>query len=601
MVEKSRNYNNNSLSDAIKAAKGELECSLVIKNVQFLDVYSGGFHRGDVAVYGDSIVGTCDDYTGKQEFDASNLYLVPGFVDSHVHIESSLMTPARFQEAVLPCGTTTAIWDPHEIANVKGKAGIQWALEASEKLLMDIFVMVPSCVPSTTPSLGLESSGASLNASDIECFRKHPRVLGLAEMMNFPGLLGSDEDVLQKLIDFKDMKRDGHCPGLSGKGLSAYGVAGIHSCHESTSLAEAQEKLRKGIHVLIREGSCAKNAQELLPLLSSYTSAVLALCSDDRNPADIHEQGHINYVINLALKNGFKAEEIFRVASFAAARMYGLQDRGAIAPGFLADFCLVSKNTSGTWQDGFSIERVIKSGQVLEKSSLVQSHWEMPSYFEGKNLKLDEVNSKTFQIECRSDEKNVEVKVIEVIPNQIVTRSLNLAVTSKFLDESDGASQKVLNADPAQDVLKIAVLERHNHTGRKSVAFVRGFGLKEGAIATSINHDSHNVIVVGANDLAMAEAVNRLRAIDGGIVVVKDRQTCAELPLPIGGLMTEASPEIVTEALLKLKDLARKLGCDLHEPFLQLSFLALPVIPTLKITDRGLVDVDTFKIVPVEV
>jgi len=448
---------------------------------------------------------------------------------------------------------------------------------------------VPSCVPSTSPQAGLETSGAVLTAADLLPFRTHPRVLGLAEMMNFPGLLGGDADVMEKLAGYSGLRRDGHCPGLSGKDLCAYGVAGIHSCHESTTLAEAAEKLSKGVHVLIREGSCAKDADALLPILTAYSSACLGLCSDDRNPADIAATGHINCIIDQALGKGLAPEAIFRAASYGPARLYGLEDRGAIAPGYLADFVLVEPRRQGDWTGGMKIRAVYKNGRLVDAGRLQQLAQSRLTPPDGRNLKLPPATAATFRVSTTA-QNTVKARLIGVIPRQILTEPLAGVLLVKH--------GEVLG-DPSQDALKIAVLERHHDTGGGSVAFVRGFGLSRGAIATSINHDSHNVIVVGSSDELMTAAVNELRAIDGGIVVVADDGRIESLPLPIAGLMTDADPAVVTTALHRLKDLAQACGCQLAEPFLQLSFLALPVIPTLKITDKGLVDVRTFALVSV--
>lgn len=576
------------LARKIRAARGQDQADLVFKNIQFLDVFSGNFSGGDVAVLGETIVGIVDPYEGRLELDGTGLFLVPGFIDAHVHIESSLMTPARFAETVVPEGTTAVVWDPHEIANVKGTAGIDWALASSEGLPLDVFVMVPSCVPSTSPEFGFESSGADLRAADIKKYRQHERVIGLAEMMNFPGLLNADPDVLEKLSDYELLKRDGHCPGLTGKDLNAYGVAGIHSCHESTSLAEAKEKQAKGIHVLIREGSCAKDAGALVPLLTPYSSACTALCSDDRNPADIADEGHINHIIEIALKRGISAETAFRTASFGAARIYGLEDRGAVAPGYRADLVLVRQRVTGDWQHGFEVIEVFKNGRSVKELTFSDRH-EEKKFFAGKNMNLAPVSAATFHV-ATLEKSEVSARVIGVIPRQILTKKIDLRLTV-----SAGGAAIDLN----QDVLKIAVLERHRNTGHKTVGFVQGFGIKAGAIATSINHDSHNTITVGSSEALMATAVNELIRIDGGIVVVAEDGAVVSLPLPIGGLMTSAAPAEVAAALRVLKALAREIGCVLEEPFLQLSFLALPVIPSLKITDRGLVDVDTFKMTTV--
>jgi len=581
------------LAGAIKAARGLVKADLVIKNAKYLDVFSGEFAAGDVAVHDGVIVGVKDTYQGVTEVDARGKFIVPGLIDAHVHIESSLMTPARFQEAVLPCGTTTVFWDPHEIANVKGVEGIQWAVDSSRRLIedkfgLDVFVMVPSCVPSTNPDAGLESAGAVLRAEDLRVFAGDDRVLGLAEMMNFPGLLAGDGDIMQKLQDFSAKKRDGHCPGLTGKDLNAYGVAGIHSCHESTTIPEAKEKLGKGIHVLIREGSCAKDADELLPILNQRTAPVLAFCSDDRNPADIADEGHIDCIVNKALRAGHAPEEVFRAASFGPARAYGLEDRGAIAPGYIADFVVVEAIQD--WRGGCRIADVYKRGVKIDRARLAAVKDPAVKFSGAKNMNLKPVNPGDFRVPSAARQSQT-CRVIGVRPHQIITDALTL--------ELPVAGGSIL-ADAAHDVLKIAVFERHHGTGLRSVAFVKGFGIRAGAIATSINHDSHNAIVVGSSDDLMAAAVNRLIDIDGGIVVARADGTFVEMPLQLGGLMTSLAPSDVSVILRRLKAAAKAIGCVLDEPFLQLSFLALPVIPTLKITDRGLVDVTMFAVVPVE-
>ena len=585
MIDKTHYSDKISLSKAIDTARGLKPADHIIRNVHILDVFSGEFLTSDLVISDGRIVAIGQDYQAKTEEDGSGHYAVPGFIDAHVHIESSLMTPARFQEAVLPAGTTTVLWDPHEIANVKGQAGIEWALAASDKLLLDVFVMVPSCVPSTSPQFELESPGAELYAADLRKFRSHPRVLGLAEMMNFPGLLNKDSDVLQKLLDFQAMRMDGHCPGLSGKDLNAYAVAGICSCHESTTAAEAKEKMSKGIHTLIREGSCAKDANQLLPLLNPYTSSNIAFCSDDRNPLDIEESGHISCIIDLALKQNIAPEVVFRAASYGAAKIYGLADRGALAPAYLADFNLV-KPKNGKWVDGFDISATFKRG--IKVSSQKLSEIRSPPLDKSRNLNLMRPDNSDFKIAATSTSH--KARIIAVIPHQILTHQ-----EQAELHVENGS----LKEDLSRDILKISVLERHHNTGRIGLGFVRGFGIRNGAIATSINHDAHNIIAVGSSDTLLAKAVNKLMDIDGGIVVVHEDGRSEILALPIGGLMTDEFPKKVAESLRRLKALTRDCGCVLEEPFLQLSFLALPVIPSLKITDRGLVDVDNFHKVPV--
>ena len=585
MTLKAEHKNPQVLKELIDIAKGERPAEICFKGGHFLDVFSGEFIKGDVAVHHGVVVGTMESYEAKEVVDISGKYIVPGFIDSHTHIESSLMSPVRFEEAVMPCGTTTVIWDPHEIANVKGVEGIQWALDATEDLSLDVFVMVPSCVPSTSPELSLETSGAHLTEKDLTPFQGHERVLGLAEMMNYPGLLSSDEDVINKLVSFSGMRRDGHCPGLEGKELNAYAVAGIHSCHESTTLKEASEKLSKGIHVLIREGSCAKDAKTLLPMLGAKNALSIGMCSDDRNPSDIASEGHIDYILNMGLKDGLSAEDLFRAASYSAAKMYGLDDRGAIAPGYLADFAVVEKKASG-WDGGFLVDQVYKNGRLIKKDQLASRKEALPPW-KGKNINLAPVTKDDIAIKAQKSADPFQLThVIGLIPNKLLTDHLKMEVR---------VESGHLLADIEKDILKITVMERHHGKGYKTTGFVRGFQLQKGAIASSINHDCHNVIAVGASDKDIVTAINKLIDIDGGIVVVDQVGECHSLSLPIGGLMTSIAPEEIAETLFVLKRVMKECGCPLSEPFLQLAFLALPVIPDLKISDLGLIDVSKFK------
>jgi adenine deaminase len=591
MRQKAQDTSPERLARRVGAAQGKQPADLVIKNVRILDVFCGEFYYGDIAVCGDLIVGVGESYDGATVIDGTGKFLVPGFIDAHAHVESSMLTPARFQEMVLPRGTTTVVWDPHEIANVLGHEGIEWALARARELTLDLFVMLPSCVPATH----LETSGAELTTQDLERYRYEKGVLGLAEFMNYPGVLFGDPEVARKLSTFADMTRDGHAPMLRGRDLSAYLTAGIHTCHECTSLEEGREKLRKGMHLLIREGSCAKDAATLLPLINPLTSAILALCSDDRNPLDVAAEGHVNHIIEMGLKRGIAPELLFRVASFGAAQIYGLRDRGVLAPGFRADFCLVSPSVEGDWKRGFAVESVVKSGQMVKSDALAafaeasverdrpkrsKPNINMPRLTADK-LKLQAPLSASGEVVCR---------VIRVVPGKIITHE---EIIPLALD-----ARGCVEADAARDVAKLAVVERHRCTGNVAVGFVAGFGLRDGAIAASIGHDSHNITVVGLSDEAMVAAVRAVQTQDGGIAVVDGKgQLMASLPLPVGGLMTDASPSAVEESLRRLKQAAQTLGCTLDEPFLQLSFLALPVIPDLKITDKGLVDVRQFNFV----
>ncbi len=575
------------LKNLINSAKGQQPADLIIKNGRFLDVFNGRFVQGDVAIQQDHIAGIADSYAGENYLDAENAYIVPGFIDAHVHIESSLLTPFQFQKLVLPKGTTTIIWDPHEISNVKGTAGIKWALDATENLLLCSFIMLPSCVPATNPKLKLETNGATLTTNDLQPFSSHSRVLGLAEIMDFPSIMNQDEEMLQKLTAFSSQKLDGHCPLLTGKELNTYACTGIHSCHESTTLAEAQEKLMKGLHILIREGSCAKNADTLLPILTDKTATMVALCTDDRKPNDILTHGHIDNIINKGLQQGIAPEVIFRSASFAPALIYGLQKYGAIAPGYMADFCIV-RPKNNNWINGMEILQVYKNGQLITTEQL-DKLTTPPIKFSEKNLNF--TGCKLDDLAIASEESTEQqALVIGVTPGQILTDKLTMTLPVR--------DHKV-QTDLSQNINKIAVFERHKNSGSHSIGLVKGFNLTQGAIATSISHDSHNIVVIGANDNAMLKAIQLLQKIDGGIVDVDDHDNSVTLPLPIGGLMTNVNPKQINTKLHELKALAATIGCTLEEPFLQLSFLSLPVIPSLKISDCGLIDVDTGKKVTV--
>ncbi|MGD9153571.1 MAG: adenine deaminase [Gammaproteobacteria bacterium] len=571
----------NFLKSIIKVAKGEQPADLVIKNVNILDVFNGQFVKGDIAIYQDFIAGIVESYQGKTEIDAKDIYVVPGFIDAHLHIESSLMTPAQFQRMVLPCGTTSVIWDPHEIANVKGMEGIQWALKSCENLLLDVFIMLPSCVPSTNPELNLETNGAILYPHDLSVFKTHPRILGLAEIMNYPGILTYDDDILDKLMHFRTAYCDGHAPKISNYNLNAYAAAGIHNDHESITLEEAREKLTKGIACLIREGSCAKDTDTLLPIIKDYSASSVALCTDDRNPLEIFTEGHINFAINKALKAGCSPENIFKVASFSPSKMYGLNDRGAVAPGYKADLCLL-KPKDCDWKNGVEIQSVLKNGKIVTPESF---KYYTNNNFTGKNIHITSCQLIDFQVTAKNQHQQ-QVNIIGIRQNQLITDKL-IATLPVISNE--------VQADITQDILKISVFERHKSTGYHATGFVKGFNLKTGAIATSINHDAHNVIVVGASDEAMLDAIRKLIEIDGGIVVTDGKEKYKTLALPIGGLMSNENPEEIHNDLVKLQQMAKKIGCQLENPFLQLSFLALPVIPSLKITDQGLIDVDKLK------
>jgi adenine deaminase len=554
------------LTRRIDAALGKIPCDLVIKDVSYLDVFAGRWRTGDVAVIDGVIVGTDPGYAGAREISGKGKSLVPGFIDAHVHLESSLMMPGEFERTVLARGTTAAICDPHELANVLGVPGIRAFLDASEKMKLDLRVMLSSCVPATH----LETNGGGiLGVGDLAPLRAHPNALGLAEMMNFPGLLASDPAVLDKVLAFSNGVMDGHAPRLRGNALSAYAACGISSCHESSELEEASEKLRKGVAVWIREGSVAKDLDALIPLLTLGTSTSLGFCTDDRNPLDILEEGHIDHLVRRAIHHGISPEIAFRAASWSVARHYGLDrgpDRtGAISPGYRADFVLLDDAKSVAIRAAFRAGRL---AHELEYST-------------------DRFGDSRNSIACReltatdlvAPEGNVHV--IEVEPGKILT----------------GRSVK---PSSARGVARLAVKERYGKDRPPAAGYVSGFGdAFHGAIASSVGHDSHNLIAVGTNPEDMATAMNALRASGGGFCVAKNGTVLASLSLPMGGLMTGAPAAEIREKLAKLKDASRSIGCVLAEPFLQLAFLSLPVIPSLKLTDRGLVDVDRFEMIGV--
>ena len=557
----------------IDQALGRIAADLVIRNTRFLDVISGELVQGDIAICGDRIVGTCEDYTGEQEIDGTDLVVVPGFIDTHVHCESSLVTPLEFDRCVLPRGTTTAICDPHEIANVLGSEGIRYFMQCAEQTCLDLKVQLSSCVPATN----LETSGARLDADDLVALRDHPSVIGLAEFMNYPGLLAKAPEVMDKLAAFQGWHIDGHAPLVRGKDLNAYLACGICTCHETTNADEAAEKLRKGMHVLIREGTVSKDLDALAPLLNAKTSNAMGFCTDDRNPLDIAEEGHLDYLIRHAIQLGIAPDDAYRAATWSAARAFGLRDRGLVAPGKRADLVLLSD------YEQCHVHSVISAGRLVNAELFAQRRAVDPVGL--NSVKRTAVQTSDLCIPSQQPDGTAQVPVIGVTAGSIITEHRTLSIPVK---------QSHYQALPEQDILKICVLERHGHSGDIGRGFVQGFGLQRGALASSVGHDSHNLCVVGSNDQDMAQAVNRLITIGGGFAVCVDGQIVAELPLPLAGLMSLEPHETVREQLKSLRNAVRELGCTLPEPFLQLAFLPLPVIPHLKITDQGLVDVDQF-------
>ena len=560
-----------SLETMIDQGTGRAPADIVLKGGRFLDLVTGELVASDIAISGDRIVGTCESYSGATEIDMARRIVVPGFIDTHLHIESSLVTPLEFDRCVLPYGVTTVICDPHEIANVLGTEGLQYFLDSAEQAIMDVRVQLSSCVPATH----LETSGADLPIERLLPFRRHPKVIGLAEMMNFPGVIHKNPVALAKLEAFQDGHIDGHAPLLSGRDLNGYLATGIRTDHECTSAAEALEKIRKGMHILIREGSVSKDLHALLPVITERLSPFIAFCTDDRNPLDIAEQGHLDHMIRTAIANGAEPLAVYRAASISAARAFGLRDQGLVAPGWRADLVVVDSLENCRAQIVFSAGRRV-TPELFATRGFVE-----PVGLD--SVRARQVSAADFAVPAR----NGETSVLGVIPGKIITEHRRYRLPS----QGNQATVDLVN-----DILKITVIERHGKNGNIATGFVQGFGLKKGAIASTVGHDSHNICVVGASDEDMAIAANRLSAIKGGFVVVENGQVTGEIALPVAGLMSLEPYESVRDTLHHLRQAAFALGSTLQEPFLQLAFLPLPVIPHLKISDKGLVDVDRFEL-----
>lgn len=562
------------LERMIAAGRGKVDADLVIRDVRLLDVITGAITRTDIAVVGDRIVGTHAEYRGKVEIDGGGRFAVPGFIDTHLHIESSLVTPFEFDRCVLPHGVTTVLCDPHEIANVLGAEGLRYFLTCAERTVMDVRINLSSCVPATA----FETSSARLEVDDLLPFRSHPKVVGLAEMMNFPGVLNADPGIIAKLVAFQDGHMDGHAPLLLGLDLNGYLAAGIRTDHEATSAREAREKLSKGMAILIREGSVSKDLNALAEVLDENTSSFVALCTDDRNPLDIAEEGHLDSLIRRLIAKGRPLHHVYRAASHSAARIFGLKDRGLLAPGWRADIVLLDNLEDCT------VSNVVAGGRLVTPDLFAAREPVEPVGL--NSMKAREITPDDFIAQPRTGE-NITA-VMGVRPGLILT----------FREEATlEVTERGLQPDLAADVIKVAVIERHGRNGNIGHGFVTGFGLKRGAIASSVGHDSHNITVVGVSDEDMALAANRLRALKGGFVVAENGRITAELALPLAGLMSLDPFETVAHDLHILRDAAKALDCVLPEPFLQVAFLALPVIPHLKMTDRGMFDVDKFDFV----
>jgi adenine deaminase len=555
-----------SIHRRAQAALGQIECDTILKNVNYLDVFSCDWRQGDIAIIDGTIVGIEPGLKGSREFDCKDRFIVPGFVDAHVHIESSLVLPFHFQSLVLPHGTTTAICDPHEIANVKGVTGIQYFLGNAAQMDMNLWVMLSSCVPTSH----LETNGGGeIDSTLLTSLIQHPNALGLAEILNIPGFLNGDREILKKISDFSQERIDGHCLGLRGQTLSAFATAGISSCHESSEVDEAREKLSKGMAVWIREGSVAKNVHDLGPLLELANSTSIGFCTDDRGLLDIMSEGHIDYLVRETINMGAASPEVvYRSASWTAARHYGLDMGhhriGAIAPGYQADFVFLGDYNT------VAIDKVMKAGRFIDE-------------IEKKNpVAYKENTIRTIIPEAKDLEgPNGLVHVIEIEEKKIIT----------------GRSIK---AHDTKGVAHLSVLERYGKKSKPANAYVSGFGENfRGAMASSVSHDSHNLIVVGDRTEDMRIALSAITETGGGFCVVQNGKVLARLPLPFGGLMSNENPEIVRLALIDLAKASQAVGCALSEPFLQLGLLSQPLVPALKLTDKGLVDVAQFKIINV--
>ena len=551
----------------IAAAAGREPADLVLKNATFVNVFSNELSTMDIAVAEGLIVGM-GSYQGRSEVDCTGKIVLPGFLDAHIHLESSLVSPTEFVKAVLPHGTTTVVTDPHEIANVMDTDGIEYMLQATEDLPVDVRFMLPSCVPATP----LDESGAILDYRAIDSFYDHPRVQGLAEMMNFVGAINGDEQTVEKIVAAQahHKKIDGHAPDLQGNDLNAYIAAGVYSDHECHDVKDAIVKLERGQFIMIREGTAARNLEALMPLLTGKYADRCMFCTDDKHPNDLLEKGHIDYIVKKAISLGADPITAVKVACHNAARYFLLNNRGGISPGYLADFVIIDN-----FQD-FNIEQVYKKGVLMVDHGEIQDFPspEIVPY-------LVERAHKTFHVAALTAEDFAEKRprgIIGMVDGEITTVDA-------------GYSDRI---DVEYDVLKIAVVERHKNTHHIGIGYIQGYGLKSGAVATSISHDSHNIIVVGTNETDMAAAVNRVVELNGGIVVWDGGQSVAEVPLAIAGIMSDEPLVTVNEKLETAKDAAHKLGVNPGiDPFMTLSFMALPVIPSLRITTRGVFDVTT--------
>jgi len=564
-----------NLPRTLAVARGDEPADLLLRNARLVNVLSGEIHPADVAIAGPNIAGIGTGYQGRQEIDLGGRYLCPGFLDAHVHIESSMVPPAEFARAVLPRGVTTVVTDPHEIGNVLGLEGIRFMLGDAAGSPLDVRVNAPSCVPATH----LETSGARLEAADLMSLLSEPKVLGLAEVMNFPGVIQGDPEIIAKLCAFHGRMIDGHCPGLSGHRLSAYAAAGISSDHECVSVDEAREKLRVGLAIFMREASNARNLRDLLPLVTPANERRLCLCTDDRHPIDLLGEGSIDHLVRLAIAGGIDPVIAIRMATLNTAEHYRLRDHGAVAPGRRADLAVFSDLSAPR------VEEVFVSGELVAREGRMVHNRRHRRYDHLPRTVHIDPERLDFAIRAMGS----QARVIGAVPDQLITHHL-----TREIPVHDGWAQ----ADPERDLLKMAVIERHHGTGNIGLGFVQGVGLTRGAIASTVAHDHHNLVVIGADDISMRTAALAVANAGGGLAVALGEQELCLLPLPIAGLMSDWEIDMVRDRLQRLLDNAHRLGARLRDPFMAMSFLALEVIPALKLTDKGLVDVEQFEVVP---
>jgi adenine deaminase len=571
-----------NLAACLPLARGDEPADLVLENGRVINVFTGEIMEAEVAVAGERIAGVGGDYTGRRHIDLEGRYVCPGLIDAHVHIESCMVTPPEFARVVVPRGTTTVVADPHEIANVVGAAGIRYMLAASEGLPLTVYVNLPSCVPAT--SMG--TAGADLGASDLAALADLPRVVGLAEFMNAPGLILGIPEVVAKVEAFEGRVIDGHIPGIGGKWLQAYVGAGPGSDHECTSATEMLEKLRLGMVIFIRESTAAKNMRALLPAVTPQNSRRCAFCTDDRHPADLLDEGHLDHLIRLAVALGMEPITAIRMATLNAAEWFRLYDRGAVAPGKRADLVVFAD------LNDFSAEMVFSGGQLVGRGGVPVGEWPRPAVDDAAvrgTVRVD-WDGLGFSIPAPDPAADtVAVRVLGIVPDQVITEHL--------VERLPVRNGEVL-ADVERDILKIGVVERHRGSGNVGLGFVHGLGLKRGALAGSVGHDAHNLIVAGCDDASMQTAARAVGELGGGLVAAAGEEVLASVGLPIAGLMSDQPLEVVRRQMDRLVGTAVSLGSTLHDPFMTLGFLALEVIPALKLTDQGLVDVEKFTFVP---